>query len=242
MKIIVQEHGTNQWQPEERLVVEYFKDTEHEVYSMGLSELKRKGADIRAADLVVGNLSFMRDVFRLKGIALGQELCYPRALFGHMYRVIAKSNVRCLQGVVERAGPRFVKPAGRCKRFTGLVVSDPDCYALKSIGRAEPIWIADVVEWISEYRYYVVDSNIVFAAHYAGTAQLPDIDVVLTMIEAMRDKPGYPQTYALDVGILSTGQTALVELNEAYSIGAYGDIPAATYVAFLQARWKSLQL
>ena len=55
----------------------------------------------------------------------------------------------------------------------------------------------------------------------------------------MSSKGGCPSSYALDVGVLSTGETALVEVNDAYGIGAYG-IAAEHYYTFLKARWDEL--
>jgi hypothetical protein len=45
--------------------------------------------------------------------------------------------------------------------------------------------------------------------------------------------------YALDVGVLDSGQTAVVEVTEGFSLGGYGASPAAM-VDVLIARWTQL--
>jgi hypothetical protein len=46
-------------------------------------------------------------------------------------------------------------------------------------------------------------------------------------------------TYALDAGVLFNRETAIVEVNPPYSIGAYGLDPAK-YFKFLQSSWQSM--
>ncbi|MMZ69751.1 hypothetical protein D1872_326510 [compost metagenome] len=62
------------------------------------------------------------------------------------------------------------------------------------------------------------------------------------IIDAIRDltECGAPAGYAVDFGVLSTGQTALVELNDGFSIGAYDGIEAGLYWEVIQARWQEL--
>ena len=48
-----------------------------------------------------------------------------------------------------------------------------------------------------------------------------------------------PAGFALDLGILSTGQVALVEANDGYSLGAYA-IAGSPYHDLLEARWAEL--
>lgn len=45
--------------------------------------------------------------------------------------------------------------------------------------------------------------------------------------------------YAIDFGVLSTGETALVEMNDGFSVGAYG-INQEDYTDMVMARWEEL--
>lgn len=57
----------------------------------------------------------------------------------------------------------------------------------------------------------------------------------------MRDwaKAGAPSAYCLDVGILDTGETALIEINDAFSCGSYS-MSSETYSKLLITRWNEL--
>lgn len=52
---------------------------------------------------------------------------------------------------------------------------------------------------------------------------------------------GFPKAFALDLGILSTGEVALVEMNDAFSIGKYNGISDETYAKFVITRWEELK-
>lgn len=45
--------------------------------------------------------------------------------------------------------------------------------------------------------------------------------------------------YAIDFGVLSTGETALVEMNDGFSLGAY-NIGPKVYMDLIIARWEEL--
>jgi hypothetical protein len=48
-----------------------------------------------------------------------------------------------------------------------------------------------------------------------------------------------PAGYGIDFGVLSTGETALVEVNEGYGLGSYG-LDDAAYADLIIARWCEL--
>jgi hypothetical protein len=45
---------------------------------------------------------------------------------------------------------------------------------------------------------------------------------------------------AIDFGSLSTGETALVEVNDGFGIGAYADTATEAYMEMLIARWNQI--
>ncbi|MBW8810364.1 MAG: ATP-grasp domain-containing protein, partial [Lysobacter sp.] len=49
-----------------------------------------------------------------------------------------------------------------------------------------------------------------------------------------------PAAYGIDFGVLCDGQTALVEANDGYSLGAYKKISNAVYTDLVMARWAEL--
>ena len=52
---------------------------------------------------------------------------------------------------------------------------------------------------------------------------------------------GFPKAFALDFGVLSTGEVALIEMNDAFSIGKYNGIDDETYAKFVITRWEELK-
>lgn len=52
---------------------------------------------------------------------------------------------------------------------------------------------------------------------------------------------GFPKAFVLDLGVLSTGEVALIEMNDAFSIGKYNGISDETYAKFLITRWDELR-
>jgi hypothetical protein len=114
---------------------------------------------------------------------------------------------------------------------------------MRALGGASdhsPVWCSEIVEWLSEYRVYVVRGKIVGTGHYAGDASKcldrGQVDEAVACFEASGDAPG---GYGIDFGVLSTGQTALIEVNDGYSLGSYG-LADDLYTDLIIARWAEM--
>lgn len=196
--------------------------------------------------LPVGSVEFMRAAMALAGIEEPPSVPYPQAL-----RPWLRRHVR--QGTVAEVNGRcFVKPA-QLKRFDGFVLdtesppADGDQHArgqyavFQSLWPTEKLWISDPVEFLSEWRYYVAGGKILGLGRYdpdgEEDAPAPDPDEVRAAIAAW----GRSEPYALDMGVLADGRTALVEVNEAWAIGLYEKALAPkAYLAYLAAGWEQL--
>jgi hypothetical protein len=103
-----------------------------------------------------------------------------------------------------------------------------------------PVVCSDVVNWKTEHRAYVVRGQIVGIRHYLGDPHVPidraTVDQAVAQFEASGQAPA---GYGIDLGVLSTGQTALVEVNDGYSLGSYG-LDDASYADLIVARWQQL--
>jgi hypothetical protein len=93
---------------------------------------------------------------------------------------------------------------------------------------------------LSEYRVFVIRGNIVGTKHYAGDSSI-DVDesIVNQAIELLEQSSQKTAAYAADFGVLATGQTAVVEWNDGYSLGSYG-LDRAIYTDLLITRWCEL--
>ena len=70
----------------------------------------------------------------------------------------------------------------------------------------------------------------------SGPTIEPDPQTIRECVEALG---GGLDGYAMDVGVLDSGETAVVEVNEGFAIGTYG-LPAHATAEVLIARWKQL--
>ena len=117
---------------------------------------------------------------------------------------------------------------------------DPMDIRLGGVPQSEEVWCSEVVSWVSEWRLYVAGGRVLHAGHYDGNPDVkPSPDVVEEALGLISAQDGCPSSYALDLGVLGNGETALVEVNDGYGIGAYG-IDAELYYSFLKARWDEL--
>jgi hypothetical protein len=204
---------------------------------------------LKMGAIPVGSVQFVRRAMELADIVEPENLTYPPGCERYMKRKYVRSTVG---RALDMAGRRFLKSCGT-KVFTGFVL-DSDCGpmglsnhdqhqydTLCGLTSDEPVWVSEPVHWISEYRYYVMDSRIIGHARYDQTeahhVPEPDIDVVNQCIVDL----GIEHPYALDMGVLLSGETALVEVNDAWAIGLYGGaLTPYEYLRFLTKRWEDL--
>ncbi len=63
------------------------------------------------------------------------------------------------------------------------------------------------------------------------------------MVATYEESGTAPAGYALDAGVLDSGETALVEVNDGYALGFYGSVitqRAERYLDLLEARFSEL--
>jgi len=130
---------------------------------------------------------------------------YPDFLQSHLYRKIWRTNTwPTVKGV-------FIKPADQHKRFNGFLTKG----GWKGKKRG-PYICSDPVKFLNEWRYYVSNGKVLAAEWYQGDeVNTPDAPELVI---------GIPEGYcgAMDFGILSTGEFALVETHPPYACGWYG--------------------
>lgn len=156
--------------------------------------------------------------------AFGKEVApdyYPDFLRPYLFRKVWKTDEWPLGSKV------FIKPADKYKRFTGFVTNGG--YSKKKRG---PYWCSEVVHFKNEWRYYISNGKVVASGWYWGDdeqSEPPLLDI------------NFPVGYcgAVDFGIISSGELALVEANHPFACGWYGTNHKA-YALWLAEGWKSL--
>lgn len=189
--------------------------------------------------IVVGCVASVKQALRQLEVVEPEPLDYPeslRSFLGREVRQTTMSEVRS-RYAYDPQPAWFVKPVEH-KRFNGHAVSSfRDLIQSASIGSKERVWVSDAVNFVTEYRYFVHHGECVGIGHYRGDPFVyPDPNVVRAMITAYADAP---VAYGLDVGVLDTGQTILVEVNDSFALGAYGLAPIL-YARMIRDRWEQL--
>lgn len=135
--------------------------------------------------------------------------------------------------------PVFVKPARRSKEFVSGVLTKQKNkeFFFNSHPDDTPVLVSEVVDFVSEYRGYVIDGVLKGIKHYIGDFRVfPDMNVVDS---AINDYITQPAGYSIDFGITSDGRTLLIECNDGWSLGNYG-LDHVTYSNLLAKRWIQL--
>lgn len=128
--------------------------------------------------------------------------------------------------------PVFIKPLRNVKTFPGHVrnVGRPDAMHTAMIADDRPIACSEVVEFESEWRCFMLEGRVLDVRRYKGTFRSSvDWSVLDAALESFREQPA---GFAMDLGVLTDGRTAIVEVNDGYSVGAYG-LPRARFTACL---------
>lgn len=235
---------------EERLVAQEALVRDIPLCRAGLEDLGAHAQALASGKVLpIGSVEFVREAFRFAGIIEPANLSYPLSLKPYLHRQLHK---RAAGSVL---GRWFIKPT-TTKAFTGFVfdtLGNPDHLsahdrvqydAFLALPPEALVWVSEPVTWRSEVRYYVLDGRILGAGRYddgPDEAPWPDPDIVRDMVVQCHRSSCVPVAYCLDIGVLDSGETALVEANDAWALGFYsGTLSAADYLQMLCRRWQEL--
>ncbi|BDD79790.1 hypothetical protein [Burkholderia phage FLC9] len=192
--------------------------------------------------MAVGGVSFVKQALRQLGCTLPEHTPYPDVLKHLLYREVKRFPSLRMAKMKLMAGERFfIKPVD-WKRFTGFVAEFETDYRFNGCTNSMPVWVSTPVKFVSEWRAYVASDVILdvrFANHGGDRNVKPDMAVITDAITELA-KTGAPQGYVIDFGVLDTGETALVEMNDGFSFGAYDGLPAETLWVVTLNRWLEL--
>jgi len=232
--------GNGQLGEDEEPLAEVFAQRGVQVERFFQKDMVRGRIEVTPTTLVAGTLPSVAAALREVGSPLPEPFDYPEPLREFLHRRVWMADLGWVRAHIEAGGaPVFVKPRLRRKRFTGLVIRYAgDLYALAPLSKRTALWCSDVVSFSSEHRVFVVEGRVVGVSHYDGDPQLlPSHE----LIDACREKLVDIAGYALDVGVLDDGTSALVEANDGFALGRY-DLDPNAYADMLAARWRQLVL
>lgn len=178
--------------------------------------------EIRNNEIPVGNVKFIQNVLGY----IVKPNYYPEKLNKYLHRKIWCTTQWPLGQKV------FVKPADEYKRFTGFVTNGG--YKGKKRG---PYVCSEVIRIIDEWRYYICNGEILYAAWYDGrneNKEPPELDINFDQNECS----------CVDIGMLENDQLVLVEWQHAFSCGWYGNASSDTcrlYAKWIAYGWNNIR-
>lgn len=191
---------------------------------------------ITKEDIFVGFVDETKQILGNLNIEYKEIDCYPSELEPYLGRKIWKDSF--LNFVKTNKFGCFIKPSDQNKLFTGKLINRIG--DLVSIGHPEndfEIYCSEPISFISEARCFVKYGKIIDFRRYKGSWKVKfDIDVEEDCIGNFSSGLN---GYAIDFGVTNNGETILVEVNEGYSLGAYG-LFSVDYAKLLSARWFQL--
>ena len=191
---------------------------------------------------VFAGVTIFDRILKLKGVNYKKIDTYPEILYPFMNRTVEKSTLgefRKRWDSDEDNRPRlFMKPVEAKKFNGGVMKSILDWIPMVNVPADTEVYLTEELNFISEFRAYIQDQEILAAKHYLGEwDKVINKDVVKEAIQTFR--PEAPCAYALDFGVDSNGNTTLVEFNDATSLGNYG-LDHIHYAEMLASRWMEI--
>lgn len=242
-RAFLQESGNGKLGHEEQLLLEELVRRGIPGSLFTMKRIERRQLPLGPETFIAGDVDVMHGAMRQLKIEVPAPNDYPESLRPFMHRKVYISTLgRVERTLIEGGGETvFVKPCDRRKDFTGRTfASFHDFNEIGNVSRRQNVWCSEVVTWLSEYRVYVVRGGIVSIDRYAGDPEITlDRNTVEEALAAFRASGEAPSAFAIDFGVLDSGETALVEANDGYSIGAY-QIGAGPYTDLLFTRWAEL--
>lgn len=197
-------------------------------------------------DIVCGRISAVKEAWRYLGVAAPAQLDYPESLTPFLKRTMRVSTVQEVHHEMwaavyaREAKSLFIKPKVIGKLFTGHVINTENTKSFEKslVGdMSAEVWVSDPLHFISEYRCFIHNNEIVGAKNYYGDfREHPDWMTVQLAVE--RFAPYAPVAYSLDMGLSDLG-TVLVEVNDSFALGHYG-LDSFKYANMMEARWDEV--
>ncbi len=162
---------------------------------------------------------------------------YPDELLPFLGRKIWKSTVNTIANDPKNWNI-FIKPTQETKKFTGVLVkSTKDLIGCGDQNSDTEVWCSEPVNFLAEWRCFVCYGKIKDVRMYKGNWRLHfDYQIIE---KAIKEFSSAPAGYAIDFGLTDEGKTLLVEVNDGYSLGAYG-LFYLDYAKLLSARWAEM--
>lgn len=242
-KAYLQELGNGKLRIEEQLLLAECERRGVPVSLYLAKHMQRRQLPLTVETFVAGDIDALHAAMQQLKIVPPPPNDYPESLSPFLHRRVWKSMLGTIEQRFQNDGsePVFVKPAQRRKNFRGRVFASSDDFReIGGVSRRQEVWCSEVVEWRAEFRVYVIGPDVVSIDHYCGNRDLRlDPATLDNALEIFRSSGQAPSAYGIDFGVLPCGQTALIEANDGFALGAY-DIDGSAYTDLVMTRWREL--
>ena len=186
--------------------------------------------------IIVANIPLIKKVLPVLGHPVPEMIDYPAPLEKYLGRKIWSGTLGEIRGRANEG--LFVKPKDEQKGFVGVVVNRiDDLIEVAHFQDDYNLWISEPVNFVSEWRTYIVNKEITKICNYRGDPFIiPNKD---TVYQAYADYENAPCSFGLDFGVTDDGRTLLVEANDGFALGNYGIFPVV-YATLIETRWYEM--
>lgn len=188
-------------------------------------------------NIVIGSVEACEKYLKNMGLEIPQpiDMLKLAAVSGRRFKVESKSKFLEYYEMY----PYFIKPHDKHKAFPAFAAKDRGDVLMYANDFDGYFLISNVLDIVSEYRFYINKKRIIGAKHYLGDVLFfPDPDFIKTAVEYSTEILPH-LSYSLDFGVLRTGETVLIEAQDGWAIGNYGLEPY-DYFKFVKDRWLQI--
>lgn len=173
---------------------------------------------------------------------------YPDSLSKYLGRKIWKDTINSISCDESKwSAGCFVKPV-RDKVFTGKIIrSIADLAGCGNHAEDYEVLVSEPISILAEWRCFICYDQLLDVRPYGMIMDRNresyfyhyDENVLRQMMKDFCNWEERPMACSMDICVTDKGKTLLVELNDAYALGAYG-LPGILYAKLISARWSQL--
>lgn len=241
----LQFNDKGRFEPEEQALANYFESIKQSYKGFYKKHFLREKFQITKDDFISGDIDVMFHAMKKLGIEYSYN-DYPEFLKPYLHRKVWEDELGNIRREIFAEGylknSIFIKPKDKLKRFTGFVLETVDDLAnCKGAGNQTKVWCSEPVIFIDEFRCYFKKGTKPVIGCYKESFNESNRIKIQQFLSSLILGREFPDAFALDLGILSTGEVTLVEMNDAFSLGLYKSCPPDFYAKCLIERWNELK-
>ena len=202
---------------------------------------------VNREDIVLDYIDQCNSIFSKFGIE--QSIPdYPKVMDKFLGRKIWKDTINSISRSEEKwSAGYFVKPV-RSKAFTGKIISSiSDLVGCGNYSEDYDVLVSEPLDICAEWRCFIIYDEIVDVRPYGLLLDRSrksyryhyDFKALDSMMEAFISWEERPMACSLDICVTKDGQTLLVEIIDAYSLGCDG-LASVFYAKLISARWSQI--